>query len=150
MKINPKLLAPCGLYCGVCGIFYADKHHDEPLKQKLAKAYWCKPEQIECDGCLSEKKYFFCQSCKIRNCVMEKGITGCHQCSDFPCDNIANYPFALAKQYMLKSIPARKERTDEEWVQWEETNWTCNACGARVFRGAKRCVKCKAELPSLL
>lgn len=146
MKVNPNLLAPCGLYCGVCGIYYADKQENEILKQKLAKAYWCQPEQIKCDGCLSENKYFFCETCKIRSCVTEKGISGCHQCADFPCDNITNYPFPVAKEFMLKSIPARQERTDEEWVEWEENNWTCSSCGAKMFRGAKRCPNCKNEI----
>jgi hypothetical protein len=25
MEINPKFLAPCGLYCGVCAVYYATK-----------------------------------------------------------------------------------------------------------------------------
>jgi len=57
-----------------------------------------------------------------------------------------NYPFPLAKEFMLKSIPARQERIDEEWVQWEEENWTCKVCGTRAFRGARRCVECKTDL----
>ena len=56
MKVNPELLAPCGLYCGVCSIYRADKQKNEKLKQKLAKAYWCKLEEIECDGCLSKNR----------------------------------------------------------------------------------------------
>ncbi len=148
--MNPKLLAPCGLYCGVCGIYYANKHGNEKLKQKLAKAYWCKPDQIACEGCLSDNKYFYCKSCKIRECVQKKGFRGCHECSEFPCEYITNYPYQLAKKFMLKSIPARKERTDAEWVAWEEQNWTCKACGAIAFRGAKRCPICKEPLPSIL
>jgi hypothetical protein len=150
MTVNPNLLAPCGLYCGVCGIYYADQKKDENLKQKLAKAYWCKPEQIQCDGCLSDNKYLFCQSCKIRECVAAKGIKGCHECSEFPCSNIQNFPFELAKRFMLKSVPARKEGSDSEWVAWEEHNWTCTECGTLVFRGAKRCPNCNTALQSNL
>ncbi len=150
MSVNPNLLAPCGLYCGVCGIFYADKHNDEVLKQKLAKAYWSKPEQIKCDGCLSDNKYIFCEKCQIRSCVMVKNVAGCHECSDFPCDKIMNYPFPVAKDFMCKSIPARKDRTDAEWVAWEVSNWTCKKCGVLAFRGAKRCPQCKTEIPSII
>lgn len=150
MPLNPKLLAPCGLYCGVCSIYYADKHANNTLKQKLSKTYWCKPEEIECDGCLSDKRYFFCETCQIRACVQQKGIIGCHECVEWPCERIENYPYPLAKEYMLHSIPARKDRTDEEWVKWEEHNWICPACGTEAFRGARRCPACKTELPNIL
>ena len=36
--INQELVAPCGLYCGVCGIYCATASGDQPLKEKLAKA----------------------------------------------------------------------------------------------------------------
>ena len=150
MSVNPNLLAPCGLYCGVCGIYYADKKQDEKLKRKLAKAYFCKPEQIECDGCLSDNKYFFCKSCSIRRCVQKKGLAGCHQCEDFPCRRITKFPVDAAKNFMLKSIPVWKESTDAEYVAWEEKNWTCTECGTLAFRGAQRCPKCKAEMGSPL
>ena len=150
MSVNRDLLAPCGLYCGVCGIYYAYKHGDERLKQKLAKAYWTEPELIKCEGCLSDNRFFYCDSCNIRDCVLSKGFSGCHQCSDFPCDKITNFPYELAAKYMMKSTPARRERTDEEWVKWEENNWMCKNCGALAFRGARRCLECKSEIPPIL
>jgi len=150
MSVNKNLLAPCGLYCGVCSIYYADKQNDEKMKEKLAKVYFNTPEQIKCDGCLSDNKYIYCQSCSIRRCVVKKELSGCHECAEFPCRKITKFPFELAKEFMMKSIPARKERNDEEWVTWEENNWTCKACGTLAFRGAKRCPNCKTEMPSML
>ncbi|MHA1271267.1 MAG: DUF3795 domain-containing protein [Candidatus Helarchaeota archaeon] len=144
--MNKDLFAPCGLYCGVCGIYYADKNNDIKLKEKLAAAYWTKPEMIRCNGCLSDLKFQFCEKCEIRKCVFEKKISGCHECSLFPCIKIENYPFKLATKFMLKSIPVRKTMNDEEWVAWEENNWKCENCGEINFRGAKRCRKCKTEL----
>ncbi len=38
MKINPNFVAPCGLYCGVCAIYIADRDNQiqgavsEPLR----------------------------------------------------------------------------------------------------------------------
>ena len=149
MKVNPDLLAPCGLYCGACGIYFADKHNNEKLKQKLGAFYGMKPESLKCDGCMSDNRIVFCQSCKIRGCTTAKGISGCHQCSEFPCDNIKNFPFKVAIPFMLRSTSFRKGKNDAEWVKWEEKNWKCNACEAPTFRGAKRCHECGNELPSI-
>jgi len=144
-----NLLAPCGLYCGVCGIYYATKNNNDKLRKKLAKAYWCKKSSINCNGCLSDNRFFFCKTCKIRNCVMEKKISGCHECDDFPCKFIEQYPYNLAKEYMLISTQVRRNlRNDELWIRWEEENWKCKNCGEITFRGAKRCPKCKEEIKS--
>jgi hypothetical protein len=146
MKVNQNLLAPCGLYCGVCGIYFADKHNNEKLKQRLAEIYGMKPESLKCDGCLSDNRIVFCEACKIRNCVSDKRISGCHQCSQFPCDNIKKYPFKVAIPFMLRSTSFRKGKTNAEWVKWEEQNWKCKTCGAPAFRGARRCHECGNEL----
>ncbi|MFX1451204.1 MAG: DUF3795 domain-containing protein [Promethearchaeota archaeon] len=146
MSINKNLLAPCGLYCGVCATRYAYKNNDERLKQKLAKSYSLEVGDIKCEGCLSNFRSPFCNACSIRRCVKKKNISGCHECEEFPCRRINKFPFKIAKEFMLKSIPARKKRTDEEWVKWEEANWTCSSCNEVGFRGANRCPKCKNEI----
>ena len=56
--INQELVAPCGLYCGVCGIYYATESGDQTLKEKLAKAYGDTPDKINCRGCLSDSVYW--------------------------------------------------------------------------------------------
>lgn len=57
-----KGVAYCGLACCVCG------------------------ENAGCAGCrnegCSDKEW-----CKSFNCCKEKGLNGCWQCPDFPCDN---------------------------------------------------------------
>ncbi|WXG46822.1 MAG: DUF3795 domain-containing protein [Candidatus Atabeyarchaeum deiterrae] len=146
MKVNRELFAPCGLYCGACGIRYANKHSDEKLRGKLAEFYGMKVDSLKCDGCLSNNRMAFCQSCKIRDCVNARKISGCHVCSEFPCDNIKNFPFKVAIPYMMRATSYRKGKTDEQWVKWEQENWKCKACGTPIFRGARRCPKCKSEI----
>ena len=58
--INQELLAPCGLYCGVCGIYCASESGDEALKEKMAKAYGDTPDKISCKGCRSASPYWYC------------------------------------------------------------------------------------------
>lgn len=38
MKINPDLIAPCGLYCGVCAIYIA--HRDNATAKHLCYKVW--------------------------------------------------------------------------------------------------------------
>ena len=49
-----KLAAPCGLYCGVCSIRIAHRDDNLKLKERLSAAYGVRPEEIRCEGCLSD------------------------------------------------------------------------------------------------
>jgi hypothetical protein len=141
--MNHELLAPCGLYCGVCGVYLAGRDQNQKLKEKLANAYGVTPEQIACRGCLSNEKFVFCQTCSIRKCVLEKEYEGCHQCADFPCGFINDFPVPVGKKVILRSVPERRKLGSEKWVEAEEDRYRCPHCSNQLFRGAKRCGNCK-------
>jgi hypothetical protein len=64
-----------------------------------------KPEQINCDGCLSEGRlFFYCANCNKRRCCMEKHIENCAYCEDYPCSKLSN---------LFKSAPHAKATLDE-------------------------------------
>ena len=141
--INKDVLAPCGLYCGVCGILMAHRDNNSKFKEILAGFYGVSPDEIACKGCLSDERFKFCEECQIRSCTEGKNYEGCHQCGDFPCDLIENFPVPVGKKVILRSIPARRELGTEKWVQQEEMRYHCPQCGSELFRGAKRCRNCK-------
>lgn len=142
--MNKKLLAPCGLYCGVCGVYIASRENNQKLKEKFAAAYNVTSDQIACKGCLSDEKFVFCQVCGIRTCVTEKNIEGCHCCEDFPCKQIDDFPVPVGKKVILRSVPDRKKLGNQKWVESEAARYTCPHCSSALFRGAKRCGSCKA------
>jgi hypothetical protein len=147
-KINRALLAPCGLYCGVCAIHIADRDNNSKFKKILVDVY--KPfsktvEDIKCKGCLAEKEediFGYCKMCPIRDCVKSKGFESCYQCEDFPCKFIDKFPVPVGKKVILRAIPQWKELGTEKWVEAEENRYHCPDCGNSLFRGAKRCNKC--------
>ena len=86
MKINPNLIAPCGLYCGVCAIYIAHRDNNYKFKERLANLYKgnvagkgtlpnsenLSADDIRCRGCLSDERFMHCRQCEIRNCTKEK------------------------------------------------------------------------------
>jgi hypothetical protein len=139
---NRETVAPCGLYCGVCGIYMATAGNDEELKGKLAKAYGVSPADIFCRGCLSDTLFTYCKVCGIRACATEKGIEGCHRCDAFPCDKVEAFPVPEGKKNILRAVPRWRELGTEKWVEEEEKLCSCRSCGTRLFRGAKKCRSC--------
>jgi hypothetical protein len=62
LKMTNGLYAPCGLYCGVCGVYMASRDNNKKLEVKFVKAYNVKSEQIACKGCLSDERVCFLSS----------------------------------------------------------------------------------------
>lgn len=150
MALNQDLLAPCGLYCGVCAVYLATRDGNDKLKGILAGVYQGKlpgsqditPEMISCRGCLSGQTWGFCSNCAIRACAQGRGLAGCHQCSDWPCQLIQGFPMAIGKKVIMRSVPRRAEVGDEAWATEEEARYRCPACGQGLTRGAPRCHHC--------
>ena len=83
---NKALMAPCGLYCGACGVYIATRDGNDKFKSVMANLYGTRPEETECLGCMqtdpAKKVYAFCQSCPMRACVKSRGYYSCHQCGE--------------------------------------------------------------------
>ncbi len=154
MEINASYLAPCGLYCGVCGVRYATRDNNVSFMERLLGVYKEKMpgsegltvENLRCQGCLSDQTSIFCKACAIRDCTRQKGYAGCHECQEFPCQFIENFPVPVGKKVVLRAIPHWREVGTERFVQDEEARYLCPGCGHQLFRGAKRCNQCKAEV----
>ena len=111
---NKELMAPCGLYCGLCGIYIATRDNNTKFKERLGSIYGSKPEETECLGCMqpdpAKTLYGYCHSCKIRNCIREKKFYSCHQCGQWPCDMIKDFPISTGKRVMIRTIPLWREK----------------------------------------
>ena len=154
VEIKKELLAPCGLYCGVCAVQIADRTNNIKFKKAILnsnvyKGFAKKLDDIKCVGCLSEKDediFGFCQQCPIRDCVSKKKIEGCHQCDEFPCKWLKRFPVPIGRKVIMRAIPYRKEHGTQKWIEHEEERYHCPECGNPLYRGARRCNKCKASV----
>lgn len=152
---NKDLMAPCGLYCGACGVYIATRDGNDKFKEVMGKLYGTKPEETECLGCMQAdppgKMYGYCKACKIRECVKGKGFYSCHQCGKWPCDLIEHFVFATGVRVMKRTIPIWRAKVAEhgdekgsvEWARVECQRYHCPSCGKPLFRGAQRCRICR-------
>jgi len=159
---NKDLMAPCGLYCGACGIYIANRDGNEKFRTIMANLYGTKPEETTCAGCMqtepAKNLYGYCQECPIRNCVKSKGYYSCHQCSEWPCHMIEKFPLATGVKVMKRTIPLWRKKVAElgdekgsvEWAREECRRYHCPHCGEPLFRGAQRCRSCKEPVADKL
>ncbi len=152
---NKDLMAPCGLYCGACGIYIATRAGNEKFRTIMANLYGTKPEETACLGCMQpdppKKLYGACKMCEIRDCIKTKKYYSCHQCEEWPCNLIKKFPMSTGQNVMKRTIPIWREKVAEhgdekgsvEWARAECERYHCSSCGKPLFRGAQRCRACK-------
>ena len=155
---NKELMAPCGLYCGACGIYIATRDKNEKLKAVMGGVYGTKPEETECCGCMQpdppKKLYGYCQECKIRSCVKSKDYYSCHQCDEWPCGVIENFGYATGVRVIKKAIPLWRVKVARhgdkegsvEWARAECERYHCPSCDEPLFRGSQKCRVCKHDV----
>lgn len=159
---NRDVMAPCGLYCGTCGVYIATRDKNEKFRAIMGNLYGTKPEDTACLGCMQAEPaktiYVFCRQCGIRKCIRAKGFYSCHQCTDWPCTMIREFGFATGRRVMERAIPLWREKAAElgdeegsvEWARAQCERYHCPFCGEPLFRGAQRCRACKAPVADLL
>ena len=159
---DKNLMAPCGLYCGACGVYIATRDKNKKFMEVMGNLYGTKAEDTQCYGCMQpdppKKLYGYCAMCAIRNCVREKKYYSCHQCDQWPCRMIDNFGLATGLRVMKRTIPQWRARVAElgdekgsvEWARAELERYHCPVCGKPLFRGAKRCRACKTDVAELL
>jgi len=91
-----QIIAYCGLACHECGALLATQADDDEKRAEVARE-WSEqfnvdvsPENINCDGCLSERGRLFshCMTCQIRKCAREKDLDNCGYCDEYPCEKL--------------------------------------------------------------
>ena len=106
------MISHCGLKCNECAAFIATKDDNDKKRREVA-AKWAKqykadikPEDINCDGCLSSGQRVFshCHVCEIRKCGIEKNVPNCANCHEYVCEKLEDF---------LKMVPGNKDLLDE-------------------------------------
>jgi hypothetical protein len=106
-----ELIAFCGLVCSECPAFIATRNNDDNKRKETAEIWSkqfnadIKPEDINCDGCISNTGNLFNypKVCEIRKCGKEKGVINCAYCNDYACEKLEGF---------FEMVPDAKKRLD--------------------------------------
>jgi hypothetical protein len=130
-KISTAMLAPCGMTCTVC--------------------YTHLREKKRCLGCRGQDdaKPEHCRKCKIKDCVAERGIRFCFECSSFPCVTIKRLDKNYRQKYQVSLIENAmriKNIGAKQHLREEKEKWTCRQCGAIVSLHDRACSECGKKI----
>jgi hypothetical protein len=129
-----KLIAPCGMNCGICASYLARKN--DAKKEGIYKTY--------CTGCRSRnKKCAFLKShCKL---LTNKEVKYCYECPRFPCKRLIHLDKRYKTKYHMSEIAnleSIKKDGIEKFFIAQEKIWKCPKCGGIISCHNGLCFKC--------
>ena len=94
-----KMIAVCGTVCSECPCFLATQKDDDAKRKETAETWSkmynadIKPEDINCDGCMSDgtRIFNYCNICEIRKCAKEKSVENCAYCNEYACEKLTEF-----------------------------------------------------------
>lgn len=146
-----SLVGKCGLYCGACTIYRAERD-DQDWRGRLASKFNCSSEQVKCNGCGSLTGACWGNGCKIVLCLRSKGQEFCHECDEFKANSCEKFSGVADRYFQSSKVDLRANLTMiqngevEEWLKQSEQRFSCKNCGKPTVAGSKSCHHCDIEL----
>jgi len=128
--MKSKLIAPCGMNCGLCIAFLRDKN--------------------KCPGCryMDDPESKYCKQCSIRNCEIRKnkGLKFCsNKCEKYPCTRLKNLDKRYRTKYhmsMIENLENIESKGVRKFVQNEKKRWKCKKCNCTICVHKGICLNC--------
>jgi len=129
MTEESKLIAPCGMNCGVCIAYLRDKR--------------------KCPGCHGEdtNKPPTRTRCIIKNCETIKSSQSgfCFDCVQYPCKRLQQLDKRYRTKYSMSMIENLEHIRDiglNAFIETEKHRWLCRKCGGVICVHRGYCLNC--------
>lgn len=148
--MEDNLTGKCGLYCGACVIYRAEKDNPEK-REMIAKKVNCAVEQVRCMGCGALTPECWCYGCKLLACLKTKGYDFCYQCPEFENHSCEKYN-DLAAAYLEDGEDIRanlaiiKAGFLKEWLAEQDKKYRCKNCNHPISVSDQTCPVCKHQI----
>ena len=127
-----KLIAPCGMNCGICISFFGYAVNERKRKNP-------------CIGCRSRDKQcaFLKKQCDK---LLNKKVEYCFECMDFPCENLKKLDKRYRTKYgmsMIENLEYIQKNVINKFVENERERWKCSKCGEVICVHNRKCYSCE-------
>ena len=146
------LAAICGLYCGTCPSWLAPRENDIQRVRKISEVMHIPIDEVPCDGCLSNRVTRHCQECRIRKCAIEKQVTWCFECDEFPCRQLRDFTGSHIVDgishhaNVIEDLRYMRERGIEQWLEQQDKAGRCPQCAKRLYWFSRKCPVCDQHI----
>lgn len=127
--ITSKLIAPCGMNCGICSAYLREKN--------------------KCPGCREDdaSKAISVLRCRIKSCenIQDGKLKFCFKCENYPCARMKHLDKRYRTKYkmsMIENLENIKQSGIRQFVNNEKIRWACSKCGGTINVHKGYCYSC--------
>ena len=132
-----ELIAPCGMYCGLCDKYLAYSHQLPKKRGKVSHCKGCRPLNKNCS--FVKKK---CVNGKIYE------IDYCYECDLFPCAILKKGSTKYNDRYsysLVESLNMIKKNGADWFINKIEKQFNCERCGDTICVHNHKCYSCDRD-----
>jgi hypothetical protein len=133
--MEERLIAPCGMNCGICSAYLAWSHGVPRQRGKTIHCTGCRPRDKKCA--------FIKRECPL---LLNRSIEFCLECSNFPCLRLKRLDERYRNKYkmsMIENLHQIKEDGMEAFLAAQRAKYRCVRCGGVVCVHNGRCYDCE-------
>ena len=145
------LLSRCGIYCGACYVYRAQRDGGEFLME-TAEQQGVSTDEVTCMGCMGPEDALWvnCAKCRIRDCLKDRGLEFCYRCSEFQ-ERSCGYYERLAEFCAKRGEDTREAmlmimKDPDTWQKSQDERWRCRVCGEPYSWYEMACNGCGSDL----
>ena len=130
---DADIIAPCGMNCGICRAYIAQRLGVPRVRGKVTYCAGCVPRAKNC---------YVKRGCKK---LTKHEIQYCYQCEEMPCEHLAHLDKRYRERYgmsMVENQKALKEKGMDEFLKSQEEKYQCPSCGEKVCVHDGKCYGC--------
>lgn len=132
--MDPQLIAPCGMYCGVCSSFLAYVNQVPRQRGKFSYCTGCRPRDKQCS--------FLIKHCeRLRNHTVHY----CYECPDYPCRRLEHVAAGYRAKYGLDfvhNLELIRDQGEEALLDALHDRFACRSCGELTSVHSGKCFVC--------
>ena len=133
--MDKRLIAPCGMNCGICSGYLAWSHSNRKQRGKIYHCTGCRPRDKKCA--------FLKRQCPS---LLNRRIEFCFECSDFPCRRLQHLDERYRKNYkmsMIENLEEIRRGGIEAFLEAQQAKYRCARCEGVVCVHSGRCYDCE-------
>jgi hypothetical protein len=129
---SKKLIAPCGMNCGVCLGYFG---YTSAGKRRKSICIGCTPSGKSCA--------WIKKSCKK---LLKNEIEYCYECNDFPCEQLQKLDNKYRERYnmsMIENLEYIRDNGMDDFLKQQGKKYQCLKCGGVICVHNGICYSCE-------
>jgi hypothetical protein len=134
MEPDRQLIAPCGMYCGVCSSYLAYSHQTPRVRGRITYCAGCRPRNKQCS--------FLKKRCAR---LMDGAVEYCFECPSYPCERLQGIDTNYRRDYgmsLIENLDTIRAQGEDELLTVLEKRFACSECGELRSVHSGRCYTC--------